>query len=241
MVQSSGVRRVLGYVRVSTVDQAASGLGLDAQRAAITAECDRRAWELVGVVADEGLTGKTLDRPGLHRALGRIAAGDADALLVAKLDRVSRSVVDFGTLLDWFERVDADLVALDLGVDTSTPGGRLVANVLASVAEWEAATISARTREGLAAKRARGEPIGRASVIENQLLVDRIRALRTGGATLQGIADELNADGVATVRGGACWRPSAVQAVLGYRRPRTRRSQTRLPAARGKRASRLAA
>jgi DNA invertase Pin-like site-specific DNA recombinase len=222
-------RRVIGYVRVSTADQAASGLGLDAQRRAIADEVDRRGWQLVDVVADEGATGKTLDRPGLHEALTAIAERRADTLLVAKLDRVSRSVVDFGTLLDWFERAGAAFVAFDLGVDTSTPAGRLVANVLASVAEWEAATISARTRDGLAAKRERGERISRGAVTDSADLVDHIREMRASGLTLQAIADALNTVGVPTVRGGALWRPSSVQTVLGYRRPSSRHSRSDLP------------
>lgn len=229
LLNEDSERRVIGYVRVSTVDQATSGLGLEAQRHAIETECAARQWLLVDLVADEGTTGKTLDRPGLHEALRRISEGEADTLLVSKLDRASRSVVDFGLLLDWFQRADADFVALDLGVDTSTPAGRLVANVLASVAEWEAATISARTREGLAVKRARGEPISREAVADNAAVADRIRAMRASGSALQAIANALNDDGVPTTRGGSRWRPSSVQTVLGYRRPASGRSRSPLP------------
>lgn len=226
--------RVIGYVRVSTIEQASSGLGLASQRSAIEAECARRGWTLVDLVADEGATGKTLDRPGLHEALARTAEGEASGLVVAKLDRVSRSVQDFAALLTWFERAGATFVALDLAVDTSTPSGRLVANVLASVAEWEGSVISLRTREGLAAKRARGEAICRPSVVDRPDLVERIRSQRSQGRSLQSIADDLNSDGVATVRGGACWRPSSVRSVLGYKPPR-RSTRSDLPAPRSRR------
>lgn len=221
---------VLGYVRVSTSEQATSGYGLAAQQAAIEQECQRRGWVLREIVRDEGKSGKSLERPGLRRALERIAAGEADGLVVSKLDRLSRSVVDFGTLLEWFtHEAEATLVALDLGIDTSTPGGRLVANVFASVAEWERDTIAARTREGLAAVRASGKSISRPSIADRPDLRERILELRSSGLTLQAIADTLNAEGVPTVRGAALWRPSAVQAATGYRRRRPRRVSTALP------------
>jgi DNA invertase Pin-like site-specific DNA recombinase len=164
---------MLAYTRVSTAEQVYTGYGLEAQAHAITESCDRRRWELVDSIRDEGVSGKDLERPGLYRALERIAAGEADGLVVAKLDRLSRSVVDFGLLLEWFAEAGATLVALDLGVDTSTPGGRLVANVFASVAEWERDTIAARTRDGLAALRAQGKPIGRPAVADDPQLAER--------------------------------------------------------------------
>jgi len=219
---------VLGYIRVSSAEQVASGAGLAAQEAAIGEECERRGWTLLEVVRDEGESGKSLDRPGLTRALDRIARGDAAALVAAKLDRLSRSVVDFGTLLDWFSDAEATLLALDLGIDTSTPGGRLVANVFASVAEWERDTIAARTREGLAARRAAGKPISRPAVADRPELRERIAAMRAKEHTLQAIADTFNADGIATLRGAAEWRPSSIQAAAGYRR-RPRRRRTELP------------
>lgn len=94
---------VLGYARVSTAEQAGDGYGLDAQEAAIREECERRGWALLEVVREEGASAKSLDRPALRHALERIAAGEASGLIAAKLDRLSRSVVDFGVLLEWFE------------------------------------------------------------------------------------------------------------------------------------------
>lgn len=221
--------KALGYVRVSTAEQAASGLGTAAQRAAIEAECTRRGWELVDVLGDDGVTGKTLARPGLYAALNHLASRQADVLVVAKLDRVSRSVQDFARILDWFDRAECTFVALDLSVDTSTPGGRLVANVLASVAEWEVAIISARTRDGLAAKRAGGGTISRPAVADRPELLALIQGLRAHGLTFQAIANRLNHDGHPTLRGGSRWRPSSVQSALGYRRPIQRSSGSDLP------------
>jgi DNA invertase Pin-like site-specific DNA recombinase len=222
--------RIIAYLRVSTTEQAESGLGLEAQEHAVRGEISKRKWELVELVRDEGESGKSLARPGIRHALERIAAGEADGLVVAKLDRLSRSVVDFGLLLEWFTEAEATLVALDLGVDTSTPGGRLVANVFAAVAEWERDTIAARTKDGLAAKRAQGKPIGRAAVADNPELAARIRSMRDdAGMTLQAIADQLTAEGVPTARGAAVWRVSSVQAAAGYVRRKPRRRAAELP------------
>jgi len=207
---------VLGYARCSTLEQADAGNGLAAQQAAIAGECARRGWRLLEIARDEGHSGKSLDRPALHDALQRIAAGEASGLVVAKLDRISRSVVDFGRLLEWFDSADATLVAMDLGMDTSTSSGRLVANVMASVAEWERAVIGERTRDALAARKAQGLPVSRPSV--DGLLAERIAALRAAGATYQAIADALNTEQVPTLRGAAAWRVSSVQAAAGYKR-----------------------
>jgi DNA invertase Pin-like site-specific DNA recombinase len=87
--------RVIGYVRVSTEEQALSGAGLEAQRRAITAECKRRGWELLETIEDAGYSAKDLKRPGVQEALRALEAGDAKALVVAKLDRLSRSMLDF--------------------------------------------------------------------------------------------------------------------------------------------------
>src|SRR4051812_22088585 len=219
----------LGYVRCSTGEQAAHGYGLAAQEAAIRADAERRGWTLAGVTRDEGATGASLDRPGLRDTLERIARGEASGLIVSRLDRLSRSVVDFGCLLEWFEDAGATLVALDLGVDTSTPGGRLVANVFASVAEWERATIAARTKAGLAAVRAEGKPISRPSLADRPELRERIASLRAGGMTLQAIADTLNTERVPTLRGGSHWRPSSVRTAAGWERRKPRRQAPNLP------------
>lgn len=219
----------LGYARVSTTEQAINGHGLDAQEATIREACEVRGWLLTEFFREKGQSAKSLDRPILRQALERIAAGDATGLVVAKLDRLTRSVGDFAALLDWFSNAEATLLALDLGIDTSTPGGRLVANVFASVAEWEREVIGARTKEGLAAARAAGGPISRPSVKDDPKLEQRIRRMRGRGMTLQGIADRLNADGVPTRRGGQLWRPSSVQNAAGHHRRPARRRPPDLP------------
>jgi DNA invertase Pin-like site-specific DNA recombinase len=232
--------RLIGYVRVSTDEQARSGLGAEAQRGKVTEAIARESHELVEMITDDGEHGTTLQRRGLRRALELIAAGEADGLIAAKLDRVSRSVIDFATLLAWFEQSQATLMILDPAIDTASPSGRLVANVFASVGQWEAEVIAERTTDALAAKRARGERIGRPAVVEDPYLAERIRAMRDDGMTLRAIVERLNTEGVPTLRASAFWRVSAVQSVLGYKRPPARRN-TDLPDPRPRRKGRKAA
>lgn len=199
------------------------------QEAAVRTACDRNGWHLRAFLSDEGESGKDLRRPGLSKALEMIAAGEATGLVAAKLDRITRSVLDFASLLPWFDQAGATLVALDLGIDTSSPGGRLVANVFASVAEWEREVIAARTKDGLAALRAKGSAVSRPAVADHPDLSKRIATMRETGMTYQAIADTLNSEDVPTLRGGTAWRVSSVQSAAGYHRPPRRRKPTDLP------------
>jgi len=208
--------RAIGYVRVSTAEQAESGAGLAAQRAAIAAACLQRGWELVRIEEDAGLSARSTEgREALARVLAAVEAGEAHALVVSKLDRLIRSMPDFVVLLDRSRRRGWGLVALDLGLDTSSPMGEFTAHIVAAVAQLERRIIGQRTREGLAQKRAQGVRLGTPPAISEELAA-RIRAMRAGGATLRAIAEALNAEGVPTSRGGAVWRPSSLQAVLRH-------------------------
>ena len=221
---------MIGYIRVSTAEQVIVGGGLAAQEQAVRAGCEQRGWELIELAVDEGASAGTLDRPGLTVALERIAAREADGLVVAKLDRLSRSVADFAALLEWFQDAKATLVALDLSIDTSTAAGRLVANVFASVAQWEREVIGERTKVSLQALRLQGRPISAPCVADDAALASRILSLRGLGWTYRRIAELLNSEGVPTVRGGLEWRVSSVQAAAGYRRPPRKRRVVALPA-----------
>jgi DNA invertase Pin-like site-specific DNA recombinase len=208
----SGSLRVLGYLRVSTAEQASNGSGLDAQRAAIEAEAERRGWN-VRWIEDAGLSARDLRRAGIQEALRLLHNGEADALVVAKLDRLSRSLLDFAGLMERSRREGWKLVALDLGVDTSTPSGEMMANVLASFAQFERRLIGQRTAEALRAKQAAGVRLGRPSTLPDEVR-ERIGEARSAGATYAAIADALNRDGIPTAHGAARWRPSTVAWVL---------------------------
>jgi DNA invertase Pin-like site-specific DNA recombinase len=205
-------RRAIAYLRVSTDEQTESGLGLGAQTTTIMTAVHARQWSLVASLVDEGRSGGTMVRPALTEALEALDAGHADVLVVAKLDRLSRSVLDFATITDRARRRGWSVVALDVDVDTSTPTGALVANITSSVAQWEREIIASRTRDALAVLKASGVRLGRPVTLPDEVR-RRIAAERATGRTLQAIADGLTADGISTARGGR-WRPCTISAVL---------------------------
>jgi len=205
---------VLGYIRVSTEEQADSGLGLEAQRATLIAECARRGYTLLDVCADEGISAKTIERrPGLLSALARVESAEAHILMVSKLDRLSRSVHDFTGLMERAEQRGWAIVACDLGVDTSTPAGEAMANVMASFAQLERKLIGQRTSDALQAKIRAGAELGRPDRASAEI-VARIVDLRESGESLRRIAARLNVDEVVPAQGGQLWYASSVAAVL---------------------------
>lgn len=200
---------VYGYLRVSTEDQVERH-GIDAQRRAIEQEAERREWA-VEFVEDGGYSGSTLDRPGIAALLERLRRNDV--LVVARLDRLSRSLADFASLMQRSTRQGWSLVALDLGVDTTSPNGRLIANVMAAVAEWERETIAQRTRDGMAAARAKGRLPGRRSSLPSDTR-QRIHRHRAAGLSLRQVADRLTAEAVPTASGGSRWSGSQVHQAI---------------------------
>ena len=204
---------VVGYMRVSTAEQADSGLGLAAQRAAIELEVERRGWRLVATHEDAGASGKSLaNREGLRAALRVVRGGDAQALVVAKLDRLSRSLLDFASLMEQARRERWALVALDLGVDTTTPAGEMIANVMATFAQFERRLIGQRTKDALAVKRAEGVQLGRPPAVPDAV-ARAISDLRRAGGTWASIAAHLDESGTPTAHGGRRWYPATVRSV----------------------------
>ena len=205
--------RAIGYARVSTDEQAESGAGLDAQVTSMRAECDRRGWELVRIATDAGASGKSLNgRPELTDALAVLDAGEADVLLAAKLDRVSRSVLDFAALMARAARRGWRIVVLDVNVDTTTATGELMTTVVAAFAQYERRLIGQRTRDALAAKKAAGVVLGRPRTLDPALR-ELIIAERAAGRSLREIAKALTTERVPTAQGGARWYASTVRHV----------------------------
>lgn len=209
--------KVIGYVRVSTEEQANSGVSLAAQTAKLRAYAELYDVELLEVIEDAGQSAKSLNRPGIQRALQLLRTGAAQGLLVAKLDRLTRSVVDMGNLIaEHFGEKGASLLSVSDQIDTRSAGGRLVLNVLMSVAQWEREAIGERTKEALAHKKAQGATLGAPALGTTPDEIETIRyatALRAQGLTLQAVADRLNTEGRRTKRGGA-WYPTTVANVL---------------------------
>ena len=206
---------VIGYVRVSTEEQGRSGLGLEAQAAAIRAACEQRSWELVAIEQDIASGGSRKKRPGLDSALAACRSRQVSGIVVAKLDRLSRSVVDAGGLLEEARKRGFNIVALDFGLDLSMPQGELVANVLASVAQWERRIIAARIRDAFAVKREHGDP-RQVSPKARRLIIE----LHDAGLSQRAIAAELNRRRAKAI--GKCWHKETVTRILrAERRPAT--------------------
>lgn len=205
---------VVAYLRVSTAEQACSGLGIEAQRAAVAAYAERKGLTIVAEFIDDGISAKSLTgRPGALAALDAVRSGQAAGLLVSKMDRLSRSVVDGASLMDESRTSGWSLHFADLDVDSSTPSGEMALSTMIVASQYERRLISSRTRDALAAKRARGERLGRPTSLPAEV-VQRIVDAKAGGLSLRAIAGQLNADDVATGHGGASWHASTVKAVL---------------------------
>jgi DNA invertase Pin-like site-specific DNA recombinase len=210
--------RVIGYVSVSADAAAGEDKG---SLAAIEAVCTRSGWKLLEIVRDREI-GSTLERPALGYALNQIATGHAEGMVVGDLQRVSRSIVDLGALMTWFRDAQAALIALDLDIDTSTRRGRHVASTLIALSAHEHERIAHRAEQLSAEVPTDDRRTGRPAVKHDRELREHIAAMRAANMTLQAIADRLNAEAVPTLRGGRKWRPSSIQAALGYRRPSPR-------------------
>jgi peptidoglycan hydrolase-like protein with peptidoglycan-binding domain/DNA invertase Pin-like site-specific DNA recombinase len=216
--------RVLGYVSVEqNGDPGATDIGDQAQ--SIDSLCRQRGWTLLELVRDTETAGRgSLDRPGLRYAIERVRKGEASCIVVAELSRLGNSAADLSRVLESLARSEGRLVAMDVGLDTASDAGRVAANSLLQVGSWERRRVES-TRKELAAARARRAAAGQLAVEDIPSLKERILEMRREGMTLQAIADQLNEEGVPTIRGGQLWRPSSVQAALGYRRPRRRREE----------------
>ncbi len=202
---------MVGYVRVSTEEQGRSGLGLEAQRSAIEEAARRRGWQLVAIERDVASGRSRERRPGLDRALERCGAGEAAGVVVAKLDRLSRSLLHFAELVEQSRREQWNLVALDQDLDLETPSGRAMAGVLAVFAQWEREMVSLRTCQALEAARARGIRLGRPPLVSTETLW-LVRNLRRREFSFAHVADLLNAREIPAPMGGL-WNAAAARRV----------------------------
>lgn len=206
--------KAIGYIRVSTQEQAQSGLGLEAQAVAIRAEATRRGWD-IEIIADEGESGSKVDRPGLLIAKDKLARGEVQALIVAKQDRLMRSSLGWAQIVSQSKDQKWSLICLDINLDTASPMGECMGSILAAIAQLELENIRKRTKDALAVKKSQGYRLGRPATMPEETRA-RINALRNSGVTLQGVADTLNTEGIPTARGGSKWYASTVQKAIAY-------------------------
>lgn len=229
--------RLISYSRVSTDDQADNGVSLDAQRDKARLYCELHEHTLVAELRDAASGKDTAHRPGLLEALAMLERGEADGLVVAKLDRLTRSLEDWSRLLRVYfgerSRHDVALHAISDYVDTSCATGRLVLNMQVSVMQWEREIIGERTREALAHKaskleRVGGIPYGWQLAADGvhvepceaeQRVAERARELRADGLALRKVGAQLAAEGHRPRNGRASWGAETVKRVLAAPQP----------------------
>lgn len=205
--------RAFGYVRVST-DEQAEGLSLASQRRTVLGEIERRGWTSLDIVSDQA-TGTHTRRPGLNRLLARLAASEGDALVVGRLDRLTRSPRDFYLLMDQAAKQGWSIVVMDPAVDMTSPFGRAMAGMAAVFAQLESELIGQRQRESVMARRRAGtyKPAGYAAKAVSDVAVERIRSLASLGFSSRLIAEQLDLEGFPAPR-GAQWSARTVRKVL---------------------------
>lgn len=221
---------VILYSRVSTADQSEYGVSLESQETKLKAFAELHELQVVESIVDAGESARSLDRPGLQRTLELLRNDTANGLVIAQLDRLTRSVADWQFLIDNFfgEKAGRQLFSVHDSIDTRSCGGRLVLNVILSVSQWERESASSRTREALRYKIAIGQRCGKLRygfdlAVDGKTLIpnaDELRAievmvrLRKNGASLRKIASELTACGIPTKEGGPAWTHTAVNGIL---------------------------
>lgn len=225
--QNQVATRVVAYIRVSTDKQADKGVSLDAQRAKVEAYAALHDLTMVDVIV-ETESAKSLERPGLQRALGMLGAS-ADALLVVKLDRLTRSVRDLGHLVEtYFASGAAALLSVAEHVDTRTASGRMVLNIMATISQWERETIGERTSVAMQHMRTRGEHTGGRAPYGHRVSADgvhleadpaeqatiaRASELHAQGLTLRAVAAALAAEGKLS-RAATTFAPLAISKMV---------------------------
>jgi site-specific DNA recombinase len=221
--------RAIGYVRVSSQEHV-NGTSLDSQRSQIEAYAAMKGIELVASLIDAGVSGgKPLaERPAGSELVKMLESGQADSVIICKLDRGFRSASDCLVNVEAWEKRGTSLHILNLGgqsVDTSTPTGKFFIMVMAGAAELERNLINERCNEG---RKAEGRRIGEIpfgwtladddkTLIENpeeQRALGLIAFLKQDGHSLRSIADELNARQIATKKGLGAWTHGQVHSIL---------------------------
>jgi site-specific DNA recombinase len=228
--------RAVGYVRVSTGKQA---LSPEAQKEKIRAMAALQGAELVDVFVDKesAKEGSIKTRPGLVEILELARRGEVNRIIIAKLDRLTRSVVDLGALLTTLDKHGVSLVsATETWMDTGSAAGRMILNIITAVAQWEREAIGERTREVLQFKRSHHQAYnhtpygfrvaGKAKpgklmagkrlepIPAEQRIIARMRKMRAAGLPLRVIADRLNTCRIATKIAGGKWHASTIANIL---------------------------
>jgi DNA invertase Pin-like site-specific DNA recombinase len=202
--------RAVAYVRVSTSEQGTSGLGLAVQETAIRSYCERRGWVLAAVRSEVASGAKGKPRPVLDQALDELREGDV--LVVAKADRLARSLSAYVRLIERARNEAWAIVAADGSIDLTTPNGRAMSAMACVFGELEAELVGERTKVALAAARAQGKHLGRRPAPLPAGVAAKITQLRGQGQPLRAIAEVLNHAGIPAPDGGR-WYAATVSRV----------------------------
>ncbi len=219
------MKKVVGYIRVSTVEQREEGISLAAQEKKIEAYCTVKDWSLSEIIKDDGISAKDLNRPGVEVLIDKVSEKEVKAVIVCKLDRLTRSVADLNKLVELFKKHDVALVSLAESLDATTATGRLMMNLLASVSQWEREIIGERTKDALAFLKEQEKIYSRPifGYTENNGTMEKdpedektltlMQQLKTRGYSYHKIAEELNARKLRTKRGGK-WYANTIRRIL---------------------------
>ena len=197
--------KAIGYIRVSTEDQAKERISLDNQEDRLRSFCSAKEWDLDKIISDAGYSAKNLDRPGIQEIIKLAHTKGFDVLVICKLDRMTRNIRDLGYLTqDVFEANNVAFSSIADNFDTTTANGKLVLNILGSVAQWERDIIAERTKEVLSHKKSKGEWAGRipfgfligddGKLNENPdeiKMIQNAKRLKRRGGSIRNIADRL--------------------------------------------------
>jgi DNA invertase Pin-like site-specific DNA recombinase len=217
---------VIGYARVSTDEQAREGVSIESQIKKIEAYCTVKEWDLLNVEVDKGISAKNLKRPGVQKVLRAVKSGEIQALVVYRLDRLSRSVADIDKLIKLLEKSDVALVSMQESLDATTATGRLMVNLLAVVSQFQRELIAENTRDALHYLKSNGKaycrPVYGFDVEDGMLLqngeekkvIEHIKALRRQGYSYRRIAAQLNDAKIPTKRGGGKWWDSTIRSIV---------------------------
>jgi len=220
------MKRAVGYIRVSTEEQARGGVSLENQEAKIRAYAGLNDLQLIGVIADEGISAKNLNRPGIREILEMARNKKIDAIVVYKLDRAFRSTSDALDVTKELDKCGVGFHSINEKLDTKSAVGKFFFTLIAGLSEMERCIIAERTSDALQRKLEQGQHVGHVPFgyqIQNgeltpylpeQEVIKLAKELRGRGFTLAGITEEFKRQGIKTKRGKVAWYPTSIKNIL---------------------------
>lgn len=218
--------KAFGYCRVSTDEQVREGISLDLQQEKIEAYAVSRDLALIETIRDEGHSGKSLERPGLERLLKLVEGSDAEAVIVWKLDRLTRSTGDLLHLIeDVFKRSNTRFLSINEQIDTESAMGKFFLTIMGAMAQMEREVIAERTSAALQFKKEQGQKLGlvpygfkrvNGEDVPDEIEMKVIRKMKRWKKKMsyEKVAEKLNEEGVSPRRKDARWHGSSVHHIL---------------------------